>query len=416
MTRPANSVLQKHSKDCSLVLDGNQVKFRLLAERAETGVHVHVDWLRFTCLLRNSPIPSVDVLFPDYREQGMDESRHELNERQLRLDRVVKMLRGIADPEFSPSAQALELAERVAAILGPDFVAYPEIRKGHDFYKHRISIERHGTECGWVGFLASGDSPRQQSQAKTMHVNIYGLACTFALPSWRSGMADLIDETSAKVTRCDLALDFFEGINGGIARIKSDYESGLMDVSGRRLKCNMVGDWSECSEGGRSFYIGNKEGGKQTNIYEKGHQLFGVKSASSWMRIELRYGNKFRVLPSDILRNSSDFFAGASDWHAAMLREAEVRAIPEPIACVKRLADTTVVGEVSRNIQWVQNVAGPSLALCFEHLGEDQFLAIVAKQQLPRRLSRFSRVELQRAFSGSRYIPKAAAFGQSAKA
>lgn len=54
MTRPANSKLNKLNKACSLVLEGNQVKVRLIAERIETRVLVHIDWLRFTCQVRNS--------------------------------------------------------------------------------------------------------------------------------------------------------------------------------------------------------------------------------------------------------------------------------------------------------------------------------------------------------------------------
>ena len=62
----------------------------------------------------------------------------------------------------------------------------------------------------------------------------------------------------------------------------------------------MVGDWANGHA--RSFYIGSKEAGKQTNIYEKGDQLFGVETGSKWLRIELRYGNKLRVLSPEMLR------------------------------------------------------------------------------------------------------------------
>ena len=46
MTRPAMS---------TLVLDGSEIKARLLAERTASKSVVHVDWVRFTCLLRNAP-------------------------------------------------------------------------------------------------------------------------------------------------------------------------------------------------------------------------------------------------------------------------------------------------------------------------------------------------------------------------
>lgn len=394
MTRPARSVLNRHAGTCALVLDGNEIKARLLADRAASSVPVHVDWLRFTCLLRNSPTPDVETLFPAPIVWGDDDYAVE------RAKTWAKLLAFLPDADFAPSAQAMELAQRVCQVLGDGFTVASEVRKGHDFYRYRWSIERNGQEVGWVGYLASGDSPRQQAQSKTMHVNLYGSACTFARYGWRDAMADLVDQVGGKVTRCDLALDFFDGIDGGMARIKSEYESGLMDVAGKRPKCNMVGDWSEGGRKGRSFYIGSKEAGKQTNIYEKGAQLFGEKDATGWMRAELRYGNKLRHLPTDMLRRPADFFAGASDWHAALLREAQasVMPTPEPVPCTPRLATETIEAEVTRNVRWLRDVAAPSMALAFQYLGENAFLSLVEHRDIPGRLRRFTKPEIARAY------------------
>lgn len=403
MTRPANSKLNKHSKTCSLVLEGNQVKVRLIAERLETRVPVHVDWLRFTCQVRNAPMPSQDVLFPPPVRSTLErplsafEEDHGTYEAQ-RFARFMHKLQQVPDADFAISTQAAELALRVVDALGEGFNVGHEIGKGHDFYKSRWSIERNGEEVGWVGFGASGDSPRQQAQKRTLHVNLYGTACTFAKPSWRYAMADLIDEVKGVLTRCDLALDFFEGITGGMDRIKTDYETGLMDSGGKRLKCNMVGDWMNGKA--RSFYIGSKEVGKQTNIYEKGHQLFGDKDASGWMRAELRLGNKARVLDVDMLRRPADFFAEASPWHASLLREAdaEIELNAASLACNGRLAAETIEAEVTRNKRWVRDVAGPSLALMFTLMDGEEFAAIVEGASLPGRLRRFSRDEIARVY------------------
>lgn len=400
MTRPARSFLNRHSGTCALVLDGGEVKARLIAERSRSATPVHVDWVRFTCLLRNAEFPAVDTLFSPgprcYFEYPISQAGVDLiAERRANLLRILATL---PDPDFIPSAQALELAERICAVLGEDFTVAPEVRKGHDFYRYRYSIERSGQEVGWVGFLASGDSPRQAAQAKTLHANLYGSACTFARPGWREELADLIDDVGGKITRCDLALDFFDGLAGGIERIKDEYEAGLMDVAGKRPKCNMVGDWSQGGRKGRSFYIGSKEAGKQTNVYEKGAQLFGEKDATGWMRAELRYGNKLRHLPSDMLRRPADFFAGASDWHAALLREAEATVQPEAVSCTPRIAAETIEAEVTRNVRWLRDVAAPSMALAFEHLGESAFLSLVLHQQVPGRLRRFTRSEIRRAY------------------
>lgn len=378
MTRPSQN---------PLVLDGEDVKARLLAERIETRSVVHVDWVRFTTYLRNADTPSADLLFPSPDLCAWDDD--------FRKAQLTRVLASVPDGDFAPAAQAFELAGKVAATLGDDFAVSLEIRKGHDFYKSRWSIERNGVECGWVGFLTSGKNPKQAAQARTLHVNLYGAACTFAASGWMDRLAILIEDVKGDITRCDLALDFFEGFEGGLDQVTEDYKAGLCNVGGRKLKCNMVGDWINGRE--RSFYMGSKEAGKQTNVYEKGHQLFGADSDSKWVRVELRYGNKLRVLSADMLRRPADFFAGASDWHALMLTRADAIPSPERIKTMNRLALETVQAEVSRSIRWAMDIAGPSIAAAFQYLG-DGFLALCENKKLPGRLARFSPAELAQAF------------------
>ncbi|WIY40528.1 hypothetical protein QRO10_06170 [Paracidovorax citrulli] len=104
MTHPVGTNVNKHAKGhagaCSLVLDGNQVKARLIAERIESGVPVHVDWVRFTVNLRNAPMPSVDVLFPEEDVEPL--SVWDRDERTVRIQRLRKVLRFIPDVDFSP--------------------------------------------------------------------------------------------------------------------------------------------------------------------------------------------------------------------------------------------------------------------------------------------------------------------------
>ena len=376
MTRPSKS---------SLVLDGSEVKMRLMAERVATQSAVHVDWVRFTSLLRNQPDLAIDRLFPNVDYTNPDYRAYEFQ----------KVLDSLPDPDFSPAAQALALAERTCEALGPDFSVNPVIGKGHDFYKCRWLIQRNETECGWVGFLASGDSPRQESQGKTIHVNLFGAACTFAQTGWNSRIADLVDELEATLTRADLALDFFNGYPGGVMAIFEGYRAGACDVGGRRLKSSCLGDWANGNS--RSFYFGSRESGKITNCYEKGDQLFGA-GVTAWLRAELRYGNKLRVLPSDMLRRPSDFFAGASDWHAHALSLADAIAVPEKVGTIPRLALDTVEAETYKNLKWAMSTAAPTIAALFIHLGDD-FLEFVTNKKLPGRLQKFSSSELSRAFA-----------------
>lgn len=380
----------------ALVLDGDTIRARLLSERTHSQTHVHIDWLRFTVQRRLAPTPSVDNLFPLYELTTSPED--------FKSQRLHRLLLEIPDCDQHVSKQAWELAERVSAILGPEFAPLQTILKGHDFYRFRWSIQRAGVEVGWVGFMSSSSSPRQQAQGRTIHVNLYGTACTFAQHGWTHQMASLCDELNADITRTDLALDFFDGLPGGFESIVADYKAGLCDVGGKRPKCNQVGDWINGHE--RSFYLGSKEAGKQTNVYEKGDQLYGSEAGSLWHRIELRYGNKLRVIPSDVLRRPADFFAGASEWHKLMLAQAEPLQSPEPIKTTARLCDESVQAEVTRNLRWAFNTAAPTIAAAWKHMG-DRFLDLVTGTTLPGRLQRFTEHELSSAFAvvAERFTP-----------
>lgn len=397
MTKPKRS---------SLVLDGSEVKYRLEAERIEAKTAVHVDWVRFTVLLRNQPVVMVEPLgsmpyVSDRQEpQYLAWVQKVRNDWGDKLDRIKlqKLFAAVPDCDFAPSVQAYELASEAAAAFGPDFVVNPEYKKGHDFYRFRWCIERNGVECGWVGFLASGDSPRQQAQAQTIHCNMFGTACTFAAAGWRDRVADMVEARDATLTRCDLALDFFDGYPGGLLTIVDDYNNGLANVGGKLLKCNFVGDWSAHSKGARSFYFGSRGAGKETNAYEKGDQLFGVDALSKWLRIELRYGNKLRVLPVEMLRNPAAFFAGASDWHASALALADGMVTPEKVTCKGRLPLETVTAEVVRSLRWLRNTASASVALAFQLAQENEFLEVVTNRKLPGRLQKFTMSEIKQGF------------------
>lgn len=389
MTRPAQ-----------LVLDGNTIKVRLQADRDASGVPVHVDWLRFTLPRRAAPVPSVDLLFPSHDSVWHQETR------EGRLAALIATMpdcevAGAEGMSFKPdergaALEAFELGQRVCAALGPEFSLAVEVRKGHDFYKFRWSIMRAEAECGWVGFLSSSSSPRQQAQGRTLHVNLYGVACTFGRFGWREAVADLIDECHGDITRCDLALDFFDGLPGGFDSVRADYEAGLCNVNGKEPKCNMLGDWVHGHA--RSFYFGSKEAGKQTNVYEKGDQLFGVDAGSLWHRVELRYGNKLRVLPTDMLRRPADFFAGASDWHALVLSRASAIVDRSPVKCKQRLQAQTVEAEVSRSLRWAASTAAATFVTWMLHAPET-FVDHVMTTKRPGRLQRFNTDELKAAMS-----------------
>lgn len=381
-------------KKQALVLEGRQVKARLLADRTEYKTPVHVDWLRFTLDVKKAPTPTVEDLFSLPAPTASILAELPQSQRES-INARITMDEELQPHEFFTGAIAKTVADDVCVMLGPDFFVSSTFKRGQDFYKYRWPIMRGGAEVAWVGFLASSDSKKQSAQNNTIHVNLHGAACTFGALAWRQKMADYIDRHEAKITRVDLALDFFDGISGGLDRVKSDYEAGNMDVLGHRPKCSMIGAWVDGGRG-RSFYTGSREAGKQTNIYEKGVQLFGEKDPTRWERIELRYGNKLRVLSSDILIRPADFFAGASPWHAQMLQEHGIpeQITPEKLPCKRQLPLQTVKAEVVRVFRWLRDVAGPSISFAFQHLPDLQLVDLTHSHKLPVRLERFTTTDL----------------------
>ena len=378
-----------------LVLDGSTVKLRLMADRGSRLDPVHVDWVRFTVQRRNGAnMADVDALWTDPPEGFYENSTNPV----FLMWATLRHIRDLPAEHHTAATQAADLGREVVECLGPDFTLNPEVLKGHDFYKHRLAIMRGVAEVGWIGFLASGDSPRQTAQSATLHVNIFGAACTFGQQGWREKLADLIDQRDGVVTRADLALDFFDGLPGGMPGVVQEYEAGVMDVYGKRPSYDQVGRWLESAPCSRSFYFGSKGAGKQTNVYEKGDQLFGSEAADPWIRVELRYGNKLRVIPSDVLRRPGDFFAGASEWHQSKLHIFGL-AHAERIPCKKTLQGQTVDAEVSRVVRWARETAGPAIAALARFMPGDAFLDFAHCRTVPGRLQRFTEGDLSGAFN-----------------
>lgn len=394
-----------------LVLEGSEIKARIYAEQCKHRGYVHIDWLRFTVIRRNAPLPSAELLFPlpqqestqyfqtDYQRLMAPEDKPQL----IAEARAARAVMEMSDADYMAGAQAYELLNQVSEILGSDFSVDPEIRKGKDFYRYRFDLLRKGHQVGWVGFLSTSAGQRGSAQAETLHVNLEGMACTFAQAGWRDAMADFIDDHRGLITRIDQAVDFFDGIKGGMERFPHEYKSGLMDHLGQRPGHKRDGTW-DCDDvainKGRSFYLGTRESGKLTNMYEKGLQLYGPLSLNKWIRVELRWGNQKRILPTDMLRRAGDFFSGASDWHAGILREHGALFMPENVPCEARLPLQTIEAEAERNARWFLRTAGASarLALMFLDIKTMDTL-LEDESRVPGRLRKFASSEIESVYS-----------------
>lgn len=372
-----------------LVLDGQSIKLRLQHLAGANGP-VHVDWLRFS-------VPRASVMTTCHyveSQESLFEYTEEAWDVQTRLLRLRKMIDHVC-LDRTALAAARVLAREVVQILGSDFEVDHEPSNGRDFFAFRLPVRRCGVEVGWIGSGASSIK-NQAQQGNVVHVNLYGEACLFISQKAMSALAQLGQRLNGWVTRCDLALDFWKGIEGGMEGLNQFYVQGDMDVRGKRPKVAHHGDW--INKRACTFYLGSRDAGKLTRVYLKGDQLFGLEASDPWTRVELQWGDQLRILPWDMLVSPAQYFAGASDWHAEMLAQAKEYVLPVPVTCEPAAAPMTAEAEAFRSLCWLFRTAGASVASAFRHITDDQFLRLVEKADVPGRLSRFKPSEVSAAY------------------
>ena len=153
-----------------------------------------------------------------------------------------------------------------------------------------------------VAMVAMGGS----STGNTMMVDLSGKGCSL-VSCWQSVFATLQD-LDARITRADTALDLMEGFT--LDQFDDLYRAGEFNCGGR-IPTRRYMEGGHCGDlhaNGRTMYLGKKANGKELCIYEKGKQL--GDSTSEWLRVEIRFGNRDRVIPHDIVLDPTTYFAG----------------------------------------------------------------------------------------------------------
>lgn len=166
-------------------------------------------------------------------------------------------------------------------------------------YEHRIDL-------GAVGLLAYGG----EFQRGTLHVELNAHGCRNIL-DWDEVRA-WGEASNASITRVDLAHDDFLGEIASIERAVAWLEAGEFNVGGRQPQTHVAGDWL-AKQKGRTLYVGSRESGKLTRVYEKGKQLGGDAEQffTNWTRIEVEFRNKGRIVPWETLTHPGKYLAGA---------------------------------------------------------------------------------------------------------
>lgn len=299
------------------------------------------------------------------------------------------------------------LGNKVVQLLGAGFVLDQVPLPGRDFYGFRLPIRLNDEEVGCVmGGTSSPNGGSADKQAETVHLLLAGQGCVHAAHAMPS-ISELGRMLNGWITRCDLAVDLFEGVPGGISSFQERYLSGEMDVRGRRPKHKIYGDvcaWRECT-----WYLGTRAAGKYSRFYQKGDQLIGVEANDQWFRGEVEFRRNNHILDWEMLTAPATYFAGASPFHAWFLSQAiEQSATVAPVdmqpavsEIKPRAAIKTVEAEAERNVRWLERVVAPSLNQIVSAVGIGAVLKICqhAKTLRPGRLKGFSPDQLGQAFS-----------------
>jgi DNA relaxase NicK len=159
------------------------------------------------------------------------------------------------------------------------------------------------------------------------------------------GMLPVLDRV--KLTRVDIALDFFDGrIEWEDARMCYDHGYFTVERAPKAPLLNIIGKVDgDGNNLGRTMYVGSRKGSKMARIYEKGLQVFANLDEASkarfsapgqaiwgkaqfapdgtlaerWLRVEIEFKAADTVLSFDMLTMPDTFFAGAYPFCAEVL-------------------------------------------------------------------------------------------------
>ncbi|HEY8606092.1 MAG TPA: replication initiation factor domain-containing protein [Noviherbaspirillum sp.] len=221
-------------------------------------------------------------------------------------------------------SDALEQLQRYMRMWFPVPVNFIPADKGLFGYEssYDVKIWANG-EMIRVAIIALGGS----TAGNTMCLDMSGKGCAL-VEDWQAVYSTMQD-LDARITRADTALDLMEGFT--VEQFDDMYFRGEFNCGGRipSRRFFEAGDARSRSCYGKTLYLGKKANGKELCIYEKGKQLGNAES--EWVRIEIRFGNRDRVIPHDIVLNPTKYFAGGF-----LALEQLVDALPEKVLTTKK--------------------------------------------------------------------------------
>jgi len=223
-------------------------------------------------------------------------------------------------------------------------------------------------------------------QNDTINVQIHGKGAMMAKVGWEQRLHDYltaVGESEAYITRIDIAADFYEG-QYTPEQAKSDYLEDKFSLTNRKPKAECRGDWFT-DDGGKTFYVGNRESGKLLRVYEKFKQiigLIGIKAVNAehalhdlkkWCRVECEWHRKHRRLDPDMLINPGQYLAAS---YPAL---GFISEIQQKVLTTKK----KVVATVERTIQNIKHQAGASIYALIQLKGV-QVIRELIREDIPK--------------------------------
>ncbi|MEQ1775535.1 MAG: replication initiation factor domain-containing protein [Burkholderiales bacterium] len=219
-----------------------------------------------------------------------------------------------------------------------------------------------------LGFVCSGG----ESQRGSVFVSISGAGCQ-RIADMRKLRA-WAEPLGARITRLDVCADDHDAEVMDVRGAIDAWRDGSFVTRGRPPKARHVDDLE--SGQGQTLYVGSRASGKFCRIYEKGKQL--GDALSRWVRGEVEFHNKDRVIPWDAVTNPAPYLAGAFPYFAVL------SLVQERIRTFKATAEITLESLK----KWVRMAAGKSVNALLRHFDGDvsQVVFAVRRDGLPARL------------------------------
>jgi phage replication initiation protein len=253
-------------------------------------------------------------------------------------------------------------------------------------FEHSVQFfSVHDHEIVPIGICAWGG----KNQKGRIYVSINGTGCSL-IQDWPC-VRRIMEGISARITRADVAVDALNG-EFTVEQAATWYEEGGFTSGGRRPNYRCDGDWLMPQGSGRTLYVGKRQNGKYTRVYEKGKQLGNRES--NWTRFEVELHNVDRVIPHDVVTEPSKYFAGCFPVCEGLV---DVGA--------ERIRTLREESEISLNrLKSYCKIAYGKLLYVVRHIVKDEdsvLLDELVEQGVPRRLEKVLPALLQEASAAS---------------